>query len=66
MDTNEVKCAFCHGNQWHICVDVAKCTRCGVSYYVKGITLLPMALIPITVPSPELLNALRIIDGQEK
>lgn len=61
-----VNCAACNGKQWIIYQNEIQCGRCGIAYIVAGIHKLPMSLIKKSIPEPEIIKALGIIDSLEK
>lgn len=61
-----VECPMCRSKAWTIYMHKVQCCRCGLSYATPYITFLQMALIAETVPPPEVVRALEILDGPEK
>lgn len=60
-----IECPMCQSRSWTIFQHRVQCCRCGLSYAVLNIGFLQTSLIPQTIPTPEVLMALRVFEGKE-
>ncbi len=67
MEDESVECPACKSKSWAIYPvgEKIQCCRCGLSYTVKVLNNAKVELIKNTIPSNEIVETLKIFDGQD-